>query len=118
MHAELWGISYGLQLAVANRYANIIVESDSLAALKLINNGCLDSHPCAPLVEDIKILSRCIPTVAWSYTPREGNIVADHLAKKGQNLPLGLHIFAAAPSDISHLLVFDCSGSLVLRGFS
>ena len=36
MHAELWKIIKGLQIAVANDLQNIIVESDSLMALQLL----------------------------------------------------------------------------------
>ncbi|GAU42820.1 hypothetical protein TSUD_185780 [Trifolium subterraneum] len=39
VHAELWGIVYGLELANNRGYKRIRVESDSLIAINLIRNG-------------------------------------------------------------------------------
>ncbi|KAL4314895.1 hypothetical protein AHAS_Ahas15G0130800 [Arachis hypogaea] len=118
MQAELWGIIHGLQVTTANNITNIIVESNSISALNFIKKGCPDSHPCAPLVADICMLACRIPNIQWSHTLREANFVADHLAKKGHELPFGVHLFDAAPPDILHLLAHDCSGISFVRGYS
>ncbi|RYR59515.1 hypothetical protein Ahy_A05g025408 [Arachis hypogaea] len=118
MQAELWGIIHGLQVATANNITNIIVESDSISALNFIKKGCPNSHPCAPLVADICMLAGHISNIQWSHTLREANFVADHLAKKGHELPFGVHLFDAAPPDILHMLAHDCSGIPFVRGFS
>ncbi|XP_015938268.1 uncharacterized protein LOC107463901 [Arachis duranensis] len=116
MHAELWGIVKGLQIAVPNDLQNIIVDSDSLMALQAIKTGCPSSHPCAALVQDILILSRRVQNIDWNHTLREANAVADIMAKKGHDLPIGLHIFDAPTPDIILALNFDMYGSFRLRG--
>ncbi|MED6201994.1 hypothetical protein PIB30_100920, partial [Stylosanthes scabra] len=49
--------------------------------------------------------------MSWLHTLREGNTAADTLAKKGQYLPLGLHLFDAPTPDINYALFCDCSVS-------
>ncbi|RYQ83778.1 hypothetical protein Ahy_B10g102615 [Arachis hypogaea] len=116
MHAELWAIVHGLQIAVVNGYQSIVVESDSAAAIKFINHGCSPTHPCAPLIQDIRIMAARLQHIIWLHSLREANSVADLLAKKGQDMPLGLHLFDRAPSDITYALFCDCYGALRLRG--
>ncbi|MED6220272.1 hypothetical protein PIB30_043305 [Stylosanthes scabra] len=69
-------------------------------AVKFVQDGCHTAHPCFSFVEDIKILVRRFNSVSWSHTLREGNHVADSLAKRGQSLPTGLHLF-----DFPHLII-------------
>ncbi|RYQ82266.1 hypothetical protein Ahy_B10g100865 [Arachis hypogaea] len=116
MHVELWAIVHGLQIAVVNGYQSIVVESDSAAAIKFINHGCSPTHPCAPLIQDIRIMAARLQHIIWLHSLREANSVADLLAKKGQDMPLGLHLFDRAPSDITYALFCDCYGALRLRG--
>ncbi|RYR05834.1 hypothetical protein Ahy_B06g085655 [Arachis hypogaea] len=116
MHAELWAIIHGLNIATRNGYQNLVVESDSAAAIDFIKNGSFPGHHCAPLIQDIRVLAARIQQVSWVHVFREANMVADQLAKKGQDLPLGLHIFDSIPSDISYTLLCDCIGTLRLRG--
>ncbi|RYR08369.1 hypothetical protein Ahy_B05g076024 [Arachis hypogaea] len=116
MQAELWGIIKGLQIAVANKFRWVVIESDSEMAIKFVNNGCSAHHPCAPLLEDIAILVRRIPQVSWNHILREANSAANILAKKGQDLPYGIHVFDAPPPNTIHALSSDAAGSFRLRG--
>ncbi|KAL4359627.1 hypothetical protein AHAS_Ahas08G0096300 [Arachis hypogaea] len=116
MHAELWAVVHGLTIAAANGYMNLIVESDSAAAINFIEHGCSPAHHCAPLVQDIRNLSARLQQTSWKHALREANTVADHLAKKGQDLPLGLHLFDKAPPDIGYAILCDCIGTLRVRG--
>ncbi|KAL4320622.1 hypothetical protein AHAS_Ahas14G0028900 [Arachis hypogaea] len=68
-------------------------------SIKFIKDGCPASHLCKPLLEDITILERRFQKVEWIHILREANVVADTLAKKGQELPIGLHLFKRSPSD-------------------
>ncbi|RYR33796.1 hypothetical protein Ahy_A10g048439 [Arachis hypogaea] len=54
--------------------------------------------------------------VYWSHVPREANFAADHLAKKGQHLPFGLHTFDSVPAEIAHILVTDIAAVPLFRG--
>ncbi|RYR16350.1 hypothetical protein Ahy_B04g073348 [Arachis hypogaea] len=116
MHAELWAIIHGLNTATMNGYLNMVVESDSAAAIKFINHGCPPAHPCAPLIQDIRTLALRFQHITWNHALREANSVADLLAKKGQDLALGLHLFDKAPPDISYALLGDSLGTLRIRG--
>ncbi|XP_025679132.1 uncharacterized protein [Arachis hypogaea] len=100
----------GLQIANTNGFQKIVVESDSWSAINFIKEGCSSAHPCNTLIDDIRILARRLQSVIWNHTLREGNMVADLLAKKGQKLPVGLHIFDVPLPDLSYVLFLDCSG--------
>ncbi|RYR08027.1 hypothetical protein Ahy_B05g075565 [Arachis hypogaea] len=76
-------------IATANEFHHVIIELDSTMAINFVKYGCPAQHPCATLLEDIAIL------VCWNHIFREANSVTDILAKKGQDLPYGLHIFYA-----------------------
>ncbi|RYR41137.1 hypothetical protein Ahy_A08g037531 [Arachis hypogaea] len=116
MQAELWAILKGLQLAITNGLQNILVESDSLMALSFVREGCPNSHPCASLIEYIRILVSRVQHIAWRHTLREANPVADILAKKGQELIHGLHVFDYPTSEIKSALCLDGIGSFSLTG--
>ncbi|RYR30325.1 hypothetical protein Ahy_B01g055123 [Arachis hypogaea] len=101
-------VIHGLNIATTNGYHNLVVESDSAAAINFINHGCSPVHSCAPLVQDIRILANRVQKITWIHSLREANSVADLLAKKGQDLPIGLHLFDQAPHCISYALLCDC----------
>ncbi|KAL4305552.1 hypothetical protein AHAS_Ahas16G0089700 [Arachis hypogaea] len=114
MYAELWAIIHGLTIATRNGYQNLVVESNSAAAINFIKAGSSPGHHCAPLIQDIRVLAARLHQISWIHVLREANMVADQLAKKGQKLPLGLHFFYSAPPDISYALLCDCIGTLRL----
>ncbi|KAL4394889.1 hypothetical protein AHAS_Ahas02G0197300 [Arachis hypogaea] len=81
MHAELWVIVRGLQIAVANNISSLVVEYDSIAAVNFIKKGHNSSHPCAPLLDDIVVLASRVPYISWSHCLQEANFAANNLAK-------------------------------------
>ncbi|RYR74167.1 hypothetical protein Ahy_A02g008797 [Arachis hypogaea] len=97
MQAELWAIVKGLQLAITNE------------------KGAL-TPTLVPLIEDIWILVNRVQHIDWRHTLREANSVADILAKKGQELIHGLHVFDYPTSEIKSALRLDGIGSFRLRG--
>ncbi|RYR66002.1 uncharacterized protein LOC107480384 [Arachis duranensis] len=116
MHAELWGIVRGLQISVANNISSLVVESDSIVAVNFIKKRHNSSHLCTPLLDDIVVLASRVPHISWSHCLREANFAADNLAKKGHDLPFGLHLFEDALPDTAMMIMRDLSGSLILRG--
>ncbi|KAL4305521.1 hypothetical protein AHAS_Ahas16G0086600 [Arachis hypogaea] len=116
MHAELWAIIKGLQIAAANGMNDVIIESDSQMAIKLVREGCPLSHPCYPLLQDISILVRRIHHMSMRHTLREANVCVDVMAKKGHQLGFGLHLFDHPIPEIYLPMLFDCAGYYRLRG--
>ncbi|KAL4276037.1 hypothetical protein AHAS_Ahas20G0167100 [Arachis hypogaea] len=86
-------------------------------AIRFIKQGCIATHPCKPLLDDINNLAFRLQCMEWRHALREANTVVDGLAKKGQDLLLGLHIFYAPLLDVQHALVLDCTRTLWIRGF-
>ncbi|RYR67783.1 hypothetical protein Ahy_A03g014215 [Arachis hypogaea] len=115
MQAELWGIIKGLQFATTNEFHHVIIELDFEMVINFIRNGCPTQHMCETLLKDITILVKRIFQVHWNHIFREANLVADILAKKGQELFYGLHVFYAPPPDTSQALSSDAMGILRLR---
>ncbi|GAV63359.1 RVT_3 domain-containing protein [Cephalotus follicularis] len=62
LEAELWGIRAGLQLVWQRQLAKIIVETDSLLSINLINEDPTTPHPLDPpdpidaLIDDCRSL--------------------------------------------------------------
>ncbi|RYR24756.1 hypothetical protein Ahy_B02g058284 [Arachis hypogaea] len=95
--SKLWAIVKGLQLAITNGLQNILVKSDFLMVLSFI-------------------LESCVQHINWRHTLREANSVANILAKKGQEIIHGLHVFDYSTSEIKSALRLDGIGSFRLRG--
>ncbi|MED6109174.1 hypothetical protein PIB30_031176 [Stylosanthes scabra] len=100
----------------ANNYTSIEIESDSTAAIHFVKHGCVSSHPCYPLLEDITNLLPHFQKITWLHTLREANFAADKLAKKGHDLAYGIHIFDISPPDVSPSILRDISGIPLMRG--
>jgi ribonuclease HI len=81
VHAELWGIIYGLDLAKKKGHKRVHVEFDSMIAINLIRNGCNKEHPAFQLVQAALRITEWMETILWQDTWREANQVADTLAK-------------------------------------
>ncbi|RYR41555.1 hypothetical protein Ahy_A08g037953 [Arachis hypogaea] len=85
-------------------------------ALNFVRERCPNSHLFALLIEDSQILVSRVQHIDWRHTLREANSVAGILAKKGQELIHGLHVFDYPTSDIKLALRLDGIRSFRLRG--
>ncbi|KAF7821141.1 putative ribonuclease H-like domain-containing protein [Senna tora] len=56
LQAEMWGILMGVKMGVESGYDKIIFEGDSLLSIKLIKEGCTNSHPLIPITNNIRNL--------------------------------------------------------------
>ncbi|KAI8546501.1 hypothetical protein RHMOL_Rhmol07G0123100 [Rhododendron molle] len=82
LEAEIWGIYRGLTIILEKSMTNINLESDSLIAVRLINEGNSGNHPQSVMINDAHaILSRTKTTLTYIY--QEANQCADHLARLG-----------------------------------
>lgn len=86
---ELKAVLMGAELAHRKGYNRVILETDSLIAVRLINEGCSVLHPVFDLVGDIQEALRRVGETVVVHTLREDNQVADSSAKFGMTLDSG-----------------------------
>ncbi|BBH09066.1 hypothetical protein Prudu_021464 [Prunus dulcis] len=111
LEAELWGLFFGLKLAMDKEINNLVVELDSALAVQLIQKqGLSDVHPLAALVASCWELMHKINCCSVYHVYREKNCVADCLATWSYNLDLGFYIFVDAPAWIGPSLIDDLLG--------
>lgn len=107
LSAELWGMLIGVSLA----WKKLILESESMVAVTLVQEGVSESHHCGALVRAVREYLARPWEVKVVHTLREGNKVADHLANVAHTLPLGLHVLSSPPDGCGHLLWQDFLGT-------
>lgn len=117
LEAELQAILAGTQLLHARGFSNINMESDSLLAVRLIQHGCATTHPHFGLVKEIQQGMQRLRDITISHILREGNKVADGLAKFGANLDDCSRLFLRLPSFVSIQFHADMMGIVFPRGF-
>lgn len=115
MQAELWGILHGLQLAWQLGVQQVLVESDSMSAIRLVKYGWPALHPASSLLEEIRRSLSLFTNGNCTHIWREGNFVADQLSKYGHSLPMGVHHFDTPPPCIFNSLFADCNRTLFVR---
>lgn len=106
--AEIWAIRDGLSLAIENAFPRIILQSDSAIAIKLITDSQIASnHILFNLISDCRHLTEQIPELRFEHVFREGNGVANCLAKLGLKAALGFHVLQNIPPPCNLLLFAD-----------
>lgn len=108
--AEIWGAYTGLELAISVRFSNVILESDSLELVNLLNNPgyiTLEHLGCN--------LFNCIITLLSKLSNFQiihclGNGCADFLARQATQSNLGVNYKDKPSRGILQLMDFDCSG--------
>ncbi|KAK9029308.1 hypothetical protein V6N11_026427 [Hibiscus sabdariffa] len=96
LEAELWGIYEGLLAAwtIGSRY--LLVESDCLEAIKLVNNRRNSDGVLSMVLSIDEVLNRpwC---VRFSHIARDGNHAADWMAKLASSDDLLCHRYLSPP---------------------
>lgn len=68
LEAELWGLFFGLNLAVQKKVDDIVIEMDSETAVLLLQSKVLNAcHPNAGLVSSCKKLMNLFPRKGLSF---------------------------------------------------
>lgn len=91
--AELKAISTGLNLLRRKGYSKILINSDSLTAIQMVQGGCSSLHPCFQLIKEIHNLMRRFNECTISHTLKEANQVVDSFVKFGLTLTMCSRIF-------------------------
>lgn len=107
--AELLAILQGLKLAWDLGIRRVHLETDSLTGLELVMKeprGSPHHNVIQEIRKQIKQQWECKVSHIW----REGNQVADCLAKISLNMQPGLYVLDTPPQDIKSKLLFDEQG--------
>ncbi|BFG33690.1 hypothetical protein CerSpe_199640 [Prunus speciosa] len=109
--AEIWGLAFGLKLAVDRVIPNLIVEMDSATTVHLIQSpDIIKFHPFAGVICSCKDYMEKIDNCVLRHIYREKNCVADCLAKSSYNGDLGVHLYDNAPEWVGRSLADDIAG--------
>lgn len=112
LEAELWGLFFGLNLAVEKK----VIEMDSETAVLLIQSKVLNAcHPNAGLVSSCKRLMNLFQRIKLQHIYRGRNDVAGGLATWSHNLDLGYCYLEESPAWFGHLLLNDSLGAVKAR---
>ena len=92
MMAELRGILTGLQIAWKEGFRNVIMESDSSASVKMIEDGCKENSDFYDLIKEIQSLQDFPWKVDIVHVGEKANKEADWMADHSHKLEEGLLI--------------------------
>jgi ribonuclease HI len=119
LHAEMWGMYTGMQVARRQGYTNLIVESDSKFLIDMVTGSCKLNGNTPILVRRIQDLSKLQWHVIFMHTWREGNRCADWLASYSLNQSsYDVSILEVPPRELQNLLFDDFSGACMPRSVS
>lgn len=107
LHAEMWGMYLGLEMAWREHIPQLIVESDSKILIDMVTENCKFSGSVPILVQRIRKLLVLDWQVRFRHTWREGNRCADWLANFSFSLDSFNCIIMENPSSELRRLLFD-----------
>nr|ABD32321.2 Ribonuclease H [Medicago truncatula] len=118
LHAEMWGLYLGLDMAWREHYSHLIVESDSKILIDMISDNFKFNGNIPVLVYRIRKLLKTSWNVQLNHTWREGNRSADWLA----NLSISTYHFnfivlESPPCEVKESFLMIYSGLACLGMF-
>ncbi|GKV31452.1 hypothetical protein SLEP1_g40137 [Rubroshorea leprosula] len=108
--AELWAIRDGLQLAITHNFFHIIVESDSLVAIQLLQEPPPTSHNLSAIIFDCRELLRQISLAELKHIVREPNMAADQMAELGHGIDHDFVTFESIPLSVKQYCIANIMG--------
>ncbi|QHN97334.1 Putative ribonuclease H protein [Arachis hypogaea] len=88
-------------------FTKIKIETDSICAVRILQNNSNTLHSCTTLTRAIKELQATPNNFSITHIWREANFSVDALAKHAHSLTLGIHYFSATPLFFALLLDAD-----------
>ncbi|CAN1177052.1 Putative ribonuclease H protein At1g65750, partial [Linum perenne] len=116
--AELKAIVEGLKLAWSLGLRKVDVQTDSSAAISILQKGIVTQHQHAALVVEFVELKSREWDLSLTHVYREANCAADHLAKFGHSCNVGMYFFNFPDSSLAHWLRYDLIGVALPRAIS
>ncbi|XP_050252029.1 uncharacterized protein LOC126698687 [Quercus robur] len=87
--------------------AYVVFEGDSESITTAINSGTPCYSSFGHILEDVKALALNFVSATFIHVKRQGNAVADRLAKAAKNIPCP-HVWSNdIPSDVQQLVIHD-----------
>jgi ribonuclease HI len=108
--AEVWGLYIGLKMAVDLQLKNLLVESDSVMAVNLLNAVDISLHPLATIIGNCRNLMKLFESCMINHVYREKNSAADAMAKYSLVSPRGTTMFYSPPSQVAGIVYDDIAG--------
>jgi len=116
LHAEMWGLCLGLDMAWREHYSHLIVESDSKISIDMISDNFKFNGNIPVLVHRIQKLLKMSWSVQLNHTWREGNMSADWLANLSISRDhFNFIVLESPPSEIQRILFDNLSGACMPR---
>ncbi|KAJ1415874.1 Ribonuclease H domain [Sesbania bispinosa] len=105
--AELLALKQGLELAWEKGHRRLIVETDSLEAIHLVNSPNNHNLYCGDVVRHIQQMLRKDWQIQCTHVMREANLIADYLAKLHNSGVDGVSVWHDPPLELDHDLALD-----------
>lgn len=105
--ADLKAIQTGLSMAWQRGFRNLICESDSKEAIRLVEEAYIDYHHLSSVISNIRDWLQKSWNVRLVHVFREANFGADCLAKLGASSDVRLKILEIAPPCMEQTLMAD-----------
>ncbi|GAU34538.1 hypothetical protein TSUD_219210 [Trifolium subterraneum] len=116
LHAEMWGMYIGIDLARRQGITHLQVESDSKVLVEMVTGNCNVNGNIPTLLKRIRDLINMNWDVQINHTWREGNKSADWLANYSLTLnSFDLHVLETPLRKLQSLLFYDFSGTCMPR---
>jgi ribonuclease HI len=116
LHAEMWGLYLGLDMAWREHYSHLIVESDSKILIDMISDNFKFNGNIPVLVHRIRKLLKMSWNVQLNHTWREGNRSADWLANLSISTDhFNFLVLESPPCEVKRILFDDLSGACMPR---
>ncbi|CAN1837535.1 Putative ribonuclease H protein At1g65750 [Linum perenne] len=115
--AEIKAIVEGLKIAWHIGIRKIAIQSDSKAAVTILQNSEVSTSPHRALIAEFHELRSRDWVVSLSHIFREANCAADHLANFGHSFEFGMYLFDVPDSSLAHWLRYDLIGVALPRAF-
>ncbi|CAN0898742.1 Putative ribonuclease H protein At1g65750 [Linum grandiflorum] len=113
--AELRGAIESLRLAWQLGHRRVALQMDSKAALSILQAREEPSHQHASLVLQFRSLLQRDWIVTLSHVFREGNFLADCLARRGLFVPFGVRSVPLDDPEIRNWVLYDTLGISIPR---
>ncbi|KAI9186180.1 hypothetical protein LWI28_014484 [Acer negundo] len=95
----------GSRNSISGMITAVLVESDSLNVVKMMNEETKRNHPCFSIIQSCKNLMRLDWDRSIDHVYREGSKLVDGLANMGQSMDTGIVFFDNTPCEM--VLIFE-----------